>query len=62
MKVLLDEGVEPFGYMPKQVERLSGHPTKRKNEANRPRLLDFDNSAAISNTYDIAPNGGRRTR
>jgi hypothetical protein len=48
--------------MPKQVERLSGHPTKRKNEANRPRLLGVHNNAVISKTYDIASNGGRRMR
>jgi hypothetical protein len=54
MKVLLDEGVEPFLCMPKQVERLSGHPTERKNEANRPRRLAVPDKPALSTASDIA--------
>jgi hypothetical protein len=37
MKVLLAKGVEPFVCLPKQVERLSGRSTTRKNEASPPR-------------------------
>jgi hypothetical protein len=48
--------------MPKRVERLSGHPTNRKNEANRPWLLDVRNNAVISKTHDIASDGARRMR
>jgi hypothetical protein len=48
MKVLLDEGVEPFVCMPRQVERLSGYGTKRKNEASASPL------AAIPKACNIA--------
>jgi hypothetical protein len=48
--------------MPKQAQCLSGHPTNRKNEANRPWLLVVRNNAVISKTRDIASDGGRRMR
>jgi hypothetical protein len=48
MKVLLDEGVEPFVCMPKQVEHLSGPHMDRKNKANRPQLGSVLDNPAIS--------------
>jgi hypothetical protein len=48
--------------MPKHAERLSGHPTNRKNEANQPWLLNVRDNAVISKTHDIASDGGRRMR
>jgi len=48
MKVLLDEGAEPFVCRPQQVEHLSGHPIDRKNKANGPRLGAILDKSAIS--------------
>jgi hypothetical protein len=54
MKVLLDEGVEPFVCMPRQIERLSGYGSERKIEASAAPPAAIPDNRVISNACDIA--------